>query len=116
MHTSIDGLVAEFDQKYGFRPPLAELAVSNVYEDIHWKAESVSYLGEATAPGGFLGLGGVACHRLALSGKVMDAELWVRSQRSSSAAIDCHSPQKPLWQGANQGGILLDWNLAGKRD
>src|SRR5438876_8183545 len=66
MHTSIDGVVADLDRKYGFTPPLAEIALSNVYQDIHEKAQGVSYLGQATA-------GGVACHRLALAGKVADA-------------------------------------------
>ena len=77
MHTSIDGLVAEIDRTYGFTPPLAEIALSDVYQDIRRKAQSVSYLGQGTYQGGFLGLGGVACHRLALSGKLVDAELWV---------------------------------------
>src|SRR5207248_8042920 len=35
MRTSIDGVVAELDKKYGFTPPLAEIALSNVYQDIH---------------------------------------------------------------------------------
>src|SRR5205814_2103448 len=70
MPTSIDGVVAELDRKYGFTPPLAEIALSNVYQDIHQKAQGVSYLGQATA-------GGVACDRLALAGKIADAELWV---------------------------------------
>ncbi|MFZ3374146.1 MAG: DUF2092 domain-containing protein [Chthoniobacterales bacterium] len=77
MPTSIDGLVAEIDRKYGFTPPLAEIALSDVYQDIRRKAQSVSYLGQGTYQGGFLGLGGVACHRLALPGKLVDAELWV---------------------------------------
>jgi hypothetical protein len=71
MHTSIDGLVAEVDRDYGFTPPLAELALSDVYQDIRQKARAVSYMGQANYRGG------VACHRLALSGKLVDAELWV---------------------------------------
>jgi hypothetical protein len=77
MPTSIDGLVAEIDRKYGFTPPLAEIALSNVYQDIHQKAQNVSYLGQGNYSGESSGLGGVACHRLALSGKLVDAELWV---------------------------------------
>jgi len=42
MHTSIDGLVAELDQKYGFTPALAELALSDIYQDIRGKAQSVA--------------------------------------------------------------------------
>src|SRR5450432_895329 len=70
MHTSIDGLVEEVDRKYGFTPPLAELALSDDYQDIRQKAKSVSYLGQGNS-------GNVACHRLALLGKLVDAELWV---------------------------------------
>jgi hypothetical protein len=112
MHTSLDGLVEELDRKYGFAPPLAEMAVSNVYEDIHWKAKSISYLGEATVPGGFLGLGGVACHRLALSGKVMDAELWVGAED--------HLPRRLTVTTKGSAGKpqikveFSDWDLAAK--
>ncbi|PYK70901.1 MAG: hypothetical protein DME44_09720 [Verrucomicrobia bacterium] len=70
MQTSIDGLVEKIEQKYGFTPPLAEIAMSDVYKDIHQKAQSVSYLGQTSE-------GGEACHRLALSGKVVNAELWI---------------------------------------
>ncbi len=70
MQASIDGLVEEVEQKYGFTPPLAEIAMSDVYKDIHQKAQSVSYLGQTSE-------GGEACHRLALSGKVVNAELWI---------------------------------------
>lgn len=112
MPTSLDGLVAELDQKYGFTPPLAELALSNVYADIRWKAQSISYLGDATGPGGFLGLSGVPCHRLALSGKVLDAELWV--------GVNDHLPKKLVATAKNRPGkpqikvAFSDWNLAPK--
>src|SRR5947207_7596137 len=70
MHTSIDGLVAELDQKYGFTPPLAELALRDIYQDIRGKPQSVAYLGERTESGGRAG------HGHALPGKIMAAELW----------------------------------------
>ena len=110
MHTSIDGLVAEIEQKYGFTPPLAELALSNVYADIRWKAQNISYVNEETVGGGFLGLGGVACHRLALSGKVLDAELWV--------GVNDHLPRKLVTTAKTRAGkpqIKVDfsaWDLA----
>src|SRR6266566_5029961 len=63
-------IAADSTSKYGVTPPLAEIALSNVYQDIHEKAQGVSYLGQATADG-------VTCHRLALAGKVADTELWV---------------------------------------
>ena len=110
MRTSLDGLVAELDRKYGFTPPLAELALSNVYEDIRWKARSITYVGDERIPGGFLGLSGVRCHRLALSGQVLDAELWV--------GIDDHLPKKLVATAKTRAGKpqikvdLSSWNLA----
>ena len=79
MHTSIDGLLADVDRKYGFTPPLAEFIMSDIYQDIRRKAQNVSYLGEGKIAGGFLGLGGTACYRVALSGRFADAELWIDS-------------------------------------
>ena len=77
MRATLDGLVAQLDAKYGFTPPLAEFAVSNPYRGIREQARSVTYLGRGKTTGGFLGLSGVECHRLALKGKVADAELWI---------------------------------------
>ncbi len=77
MNTSLDGLVERVDEKYGFTPPLAEFILSDPYKSIRQQAEKTSYLGRATYPAGFLGLNGVECHRLHLSGKIADAELWV---------------------------------------
>lgn len=77
MRTSIDGLVAVLDEKYGFTPPLAEFALSDPYADLRSQAHTVTYLGRAKASGGFLGLGTVECHRLGLKGRVADAELWI---------------------------------------
>lgn len=77
MHTSLDGLVEVLDAKYGFTPPLAEFALSNPYQDIRHNAQTVSYLGQGIYSTGFLGLAKVECHRLALKGKVADAEIWI---------------------------------------
>ncbi|MEY4484231.1 MAG: hypothetical protein RL693_1683 [Verrucomicrobiota bacterium] len=77
MPATLDGLVAKLDEKYGFTPPLAEFALSDPYADLRRQAESVTYLGLGKTTGGFLGLGGVECHRLALKGKDADAELWI---------------------------------------
>lgn len=77
MRTTIDGLVDRLDEKYGFVPPLAEFAVSDPYAHFRREAHSVSYLGRGKVGSGFLGLGGVECHGLALGGKTADAELWV---------------------------------------
>ncbi|MDB6133695.1 MAG: hypothetical protein JWM59_1938 [Verrucomicrobiales bacterium] len=75
--TSIDGLVAVLDEKYGFTPPLAEFALSDPYADFHRQARTVTYAGLAKIPGRFPGLGGVKCHRLELKGPDANAELWI---------------------------------------
>jgi len=77
MRTTLDGLADKLDQEYGFVPPLLEFTVSNLYRDFHEQARSVRYLGTGKMPAGFLGLGSVECHRLALKGPQADAELWV---------------------------------------
>lgn len=77
MRTSIDGLVAVLDEAYGFVPPLAEFALSNLYADLRRQAPTVTYLGLAKTSEGFLGMGGVECHRIGLKGRVADAELWI---------------------------------------
>jgi hypothetical protein len=77
MQTTIDGLVDRLDQKFGFTPPLAEFALSDPYSHFRRQTHTTTYLGRAKSGGGFLGLGGVECHRIQLSGKVADAELWI---------------------------------------
>jgi hypothetical protein len=77
MRGNIDGVVAALDEKYGFTPPLAEFAVSNPYRGLREHAQSVAYVEREKLAGGFLGLGGVECHHLALKGKVANAELWI---------------------------------------
>lgn len=75
MRTSIDGLVAQLDKQYGFVPPLAEFALSNPYADLRRQAHTVTYLGRGKTSAGFLGLAGVECHRIGLTGRNADAEL-----------------------------------------
>ena len=89
MPMSIDALVDQLDDKYGFTPPLAEFAVSNPYARFRSHARTVTYLGRGKSKGGFLGLGGVDCHRLQLTGPVATAELWV--------SIRDHLPRGPVF-------------------
>lgn len=77
MRASIDSLVARLDDKYGFTPPLAEFALNDPYAGFRSNARTVTYLGRAKTRGGFLGLGGVECHRLGLQGPLANAELWI---------------------------------------
>lgn len=75
MRTSIDGLVEKLDEEFGFVPPLADFAVSNPYREIRQQVSAITYAGRGKT--GFLGIGGVECHRLALRGRNADAELWI---------------------------------------
>jgi hypothetical protein len=77
MRATLDQLVEALDKVYGFTPPLADFAISNVYKDLRRQAHTITYLGAGRADTGFLGLGGVECHRIALAGKLADAELWI---------------------------------------
>jgi hypothetical protein len=74
---TIDRLVDALDEQYGFVPPLADYAVSDPYHDLRRQAVTVSYLGRETVGAGFLGLGGVTCDHVALTGGEADAELWI---------------------------------------
>ena len=108
MRTTIDGLVDALDAVYGFTPPLAEFALSNPYADIRRHAHTVTYLGLAKT-GGFLGMGGVECHRLGLKGKLADAELVI--------GVSDQLPRKLVatFHRAGQPQVRIDfsaWNLA----
>ena len=77
MAVSLDQLPSELAKIYGFTPPLAEFVISDLYQDLVWRAESVKYLGTGTIKTGFLGLKRVRCHRLGLSGRSADSEVWI---------------------------------------
>jgi hypothetical protein len=109
MHTSIDGLAAQMQEKYGIMLPLVELAVSDIYQDIRRQAQSASYLGRSNYSTGFLGVNNAECDRVALSGKLVDAELWV--------AVSDQLPRKLIFTLKNRTGRprvqfkLSNWNL-----
>ena len=108
MRTTIDGLVDALDAVYGFTPPLAEFALSNPYADIRQHAHTVTYLGLAKT-GGFLGIGGIECHRIGLKGKLADAELLI--------AVGDQLPRKLVatFHRAGHPQVQIDfsaWNLA----
>lgn len=109
MRTTIDGLVDQLDQKYGFVPPLAEIALSNPYAEFHREAHTVTYVGREKMAGGFLGLGSVECHHLALKGKEADAELWIAvgDQLPTKLVATFHRAGQPQLRIA-----FSNWNLA----
>lgn len=77
MAVPLDKLPSELAAIYGFVPVAADFLVSDLYEDLVWRAKSVEYLGSGTIKSGFLGLKGVRCHRVVLRGEVADSELWI---------------------------------------
>ncbi len=109
MRTTIDGLVTRLDTQFGFVPPLADFAVSNPYAELRQNAHTISYLGLGKTKAGFLGLGGVQCHRIALQGKVANAELWigVNDQLPYKMTATFHRAGQPQLRIA-----FSNWNLA----
>lgn len=71
---TLDTAVAQMTKIYGFQPPLAEFVLSDPYRDLKHRVQSFAYLGkgEVHEAGGV-----VPCHRIALTGQLADAELWL---------------------------------------
>jgi hypothetical protein len=67
---TIDEAVAEFDEKYGFTPPLAEFILSDPYGALSKHINTKAYKGKAN-------IAGVECHHLTVGGEVADSELWI---------------------------------------
>lgn len=108
--TSLDDLPELLTRKYGFAPPLTEFVVSDPFKGIVFRCRGIIYAGTGTIHGGFLGLSQTKCHRLALSGKLANGELWI--------GMDDHLPKKltaTLKVDSGQGTLTLSfskWNLA----
>lgn len=100
---TINQVVAQIDEKYGFTPPLAEFMLSDPYGALKPRIKSQAYKGKET-------VGGVECHHLSLSGDVADTELWI--------GVADLLPRKLVATFKNrEGGPQLqanfsDWNLA----
>jgi hypothetical protein len=74
---TLDKLPSELAKIYGFMPPMADFLVSDLYQDLKWRAKSVEYRGIRTINTGFLGLKHVSCHCIGLTGQHADSELWI---------------------------------------
>ena len=105
LSASMDELPTQLSKTYGFVPPLADFMQSDPYRDFRRRAQTVSYLGLGTA-----GTPAVECHRVALKGKLADAELCIGTQN--------HLPLKMTARvkGGVDAGVDLkiefsDWNL-----
>ena len=75
--SSLDKLPSDLATIFGFVPPVAELIISDLYADLAWRAQSVEHRGTGTINAGFLGLKRVRCHRVGLTGRHADSELWI---------------------------------------
>ena len=105
LNASLDELPAQLAKTYGFVPPMADFMQSDPYQDFRRRAQAVSYLGLGTA-----GTPPEDCHRLALKGKLADAELCVGTKS--------HLPLRMTARvkGGVDAGVDLkiefgDWNL-----
>jgi hypothetical protein len=112
MVVTLDTLPSELAKIYGFTPPLAEFLISDLYQDLTWRAQSVEYRGMSVIKTGFLGLKRVHCHRLGLTGRRADSELWI--------AVNDSLPRR--WISKVKGSTgdveirieLSNWNLEAK--
>ena len=77
MAVSLDKLPSELAAIYGFTPPVAEFIISDLYQDLKWRAASIEDRGVGVIHEGFLGLKRVRCHRVGLTGAHADSELWI---------------------------------------
>jgi hypothetical protein len=110
--TSLDKLPSELATIYGFVPPAADFIVSDLYQDLVWRAKTVEYRGTGIIKTGFLGLKSIRCHRVALTGTHADSEIWI--------GIDDLLPRR--WTSTvkgKEGNVeirleLSDWNLEAK--
>lgn len=104
---TLDTAVAQMTQIYGFQPPLAEFILSDPYRDIKHRVMAVTYLGKGECREGGKT---VPCHRIGLTGRLADAELWL--------GIDDLLPRRLKATRSNSGGkdLLVDvdfltWDL-----
>lgn len=102
MRTSIDGLVTQLDENYGFIPPLADFAVSDPYAEIRQQSQTITSLGREK-------VGGAECDHVALKGKEADADLWisVSDQLPRKLVATFHRAGRPQLRVA-----FSNWNLA----
>lgn len=70
MPLSLDALPAELASVYGFLPPMADFVLSDPYADMRRRTRKISFVGKEA-------VGTVETYRLALSGSLADAQLWI---------------------------------------
>jgi len=67
---SIDGLIDMLHNKLGFTVPLSDLILSDVYKVLTQDVTSGTYVGTHN-------VGGVKCHHLAFTQKLVDWQIWI---------------------------------------
>ncbi len=67
---TIDGLIDTLHDKYGFSVPLSDLILSDPYKVLTREVTSGSYVGTHN-------VGGVKCHHLAFTQKLVDWQIWI---------------------------------------
>jgi hypothetical protein len=102
MANTIDGLLGQLEEKYGFVPPIADFVVSDPYAGIHQQATAITSVGREK-------INGVECDRLLLKGKEADSQLWI--------AVTDQLPRKLVATFHRKGNPQLriafsNWNLA----
>jgi len=109
---TLDKLPSELATVYGFVPPAADFLISDLYQDLVWRAKTVEYRGTGIIKTGFLGLTSTHCHRVGLTGTHADSEIWI--------GIDDLLPRRWTSTVKAPGGNveirleLSDWNLEAK--
>jgi len=100
---TIDEMVNAIDERYGFTPPLAEFALNDPYQKFSAQIQSSVHKGKES-------INGVECDRLAFTGEIADADVWI--------AIADHLPRRLVATFKDRDGSpqlkvdFSDWNLA----
>ena len=104
---TIDEMVARFDEKFGFTPPLAEFILNDPYKKISQQIQTSSNKGIET-------MNGVECYRIAATGELADAEIWVATSDQLPRRLVVtfkHREGSPQMK-----ADFSDWNLTAKLD
>lgn len=104
---TIDEMVARFDERYGFTPPLAEFTLNDPYKKISQQIQSSSNKGIEM-------MNGVECHHVAATGELVDADIWVATGDQLPRRLVVTFKQR---EGSPQlKADFSEWNLAAKLD
>jgi hypothetical protein len=104
---TIDEMVAGFDEKYGFTPPLAEFLLNDPYKKLSSQIQTSTNKGIET-------MNGVECHHISATGELVDADIWIAAGDSLPRRLVVTFKQR---EGSPQmKADFSDWNLTAKLD